>query len=168
MWTRSFKIGLALLLLSIFIKYCPLARAEAQEANVKRLTLSELRAKVAEARGKVVLIDFWSSTSPVSRQAMPFLNSLHEGYKDSGLVVMGITVEGVGEEVIKPFVKVLGIKYPIFIGGNDLVEAYDIQYLPVTYLLDREGKVGLKEIGFTKDTPKRLKQKVEELLKAGQ
>ena len=167
MWAKFFQFYLVSFLLTILIEHCSTDKVEAQEPYVRKLTLSELRDIIREARGKVVLIDFWSTTSPVSRHAMPFLDKLYESYKDKGFVVLGITVESVGEGVIKSFVKMLGIKYPLFIGGNDIVEAYDIQYIPVTFLLDREGKIGLKEIGFTKDTPEKLRRKVEELIKAG-
>ncbi len=152
-------------LLVLFLVPCFLAEARGQEPQIKKITLSELRDKVKEARGRVVIIDFWATTSPVSRHAMPFFDKLYESYKDKGLVVMGVSVEGVSEEVVGPFVKMLDVRYPIFIGSSDIVEAYDVQYIPVTYLLDRENRIVLKEIGFTKDSPDRLRRKVEELIK---
>lgn len=167
MWAKFFNVSLAFPLLVIFIEHFPLKKVEAQEPPIKKLTVSELRDTLMKARGKIVLIDFWAATSMVSRQAMPFLEKLHEDYKNKGLVVMGIMVEGVREEVVKPLVKMLGVKYPIFIGGDDVIESYDIQYVPVTYLLDREGRIAMKELGFTKETPEKLRQKVEELIKAG-
>ncbi|HHT9119749.1 MAG TPA: TlpA disulfide reductase family protein [Candidatus Hypogeohydataceae bacterium YC41] len=168
MWAKLCKNGLIFFLLAFFVIPFSLKKVEGQEPEVRKLTLSELREMIREAKGKVVLIDFWATTSPASRHAMPFFDTLYASYKDKGLVVLGITVEGVGEEVVKPFVKMMGVKYPIFIGGDDIIEAYDIQYVPVTYLLDKEGKIGLKELGFTKETPNKLKKRVEELIKAGQ
>jgi thiol-disulfide isomerase/thioredoxin len=158
-------LPLIFFLLILFLLSCFVNEAGTQEPPIKKITLSELRDLLGGARGKVIIMDFWATTSRASRQAMPFLGKLHEDYKDKGLVVIGVTVEGVGEEVIRPFVKMLGVKYPIFFGGDDIIEAYDIQYVPITYLLDREGKVGLKEPGFNKDTPERLRRKVEELIK---
>ncbi len=166
MHSRLYKESWGFLFLTLLLVFGISNNEGAEKPQIKRLTLSELKEKVREAQGKVILIDFWATTSPASRHSMPFLNKLYESYGDNGLVVIGVAIEGVGEEVIRPFVEMLGVKYPVFIGGDDLVEAYDIQYIPVTYLLDRSGKIGLKELGFTKETSERIRRKVEELIKA--
>lgn len=141
------------------------APAEEKEARVKRITLAGLRETIKDNRGKILIIDFWATYCIPCREAMPFLDGLYKAYRDKGLEVIGISVEGEGEEVIGPFVEMLNLTYPIFIGGDDIIEAYDIQYVPVTYILGKDSKVRMKEIGFDRQSPSKLKSKVEELLR---
>ena len=162
-------------MLSLFIPFLlalilsgPIVYAQETKLSVKKITLEGLREKILENKGKVLILDFWATYCLPCKDEIPFLNELYKTYRDKGLEVIGVSIEGVGEEVIRPFAEMMRISYSIFLGGDDIIEAYDIQYIPLTYILGKDGRVRMKEIGFKKEVsiPK-FKRQVEELLKEG-
>ena len=162
-------------MLSLFIPFFialilsgPTVYAQETKLSVKKITLEGLREKILENKGKVLILDFWNTLSAPCKEEIPFLNELYQTYRNKGLEVIGVSVEGVGEEVVRPFAEMMRISYPIFLGGDDIIEAYDIQYIPLTYILGKDGRVRMKEMGFKKEVsiPK-FKKQIEELLKEG-
>jgi thiol-disulfide isomerase/thioredoxin len=120
--------------------------------------------KLADLRGKVVLLDFWGTWCGSCVQVIPELIELHEKYHDKGLVVIGIHDDSMNsvknlEKEIKKLSKALwdGKKIPYAIaldgGGRCKIEgtelttegattaAYGIQAFPTMVLIDKQGKV---------------------------
>ncbi len=134
------------------------------KTEIKRLSAGELRDVVRENRGKVLILSFWSTLDETSKEEMAFLDKLYGGYKEKSLEIIGINVEGVEPDVIAPFVEMKGIKYPVFVGGDDVTEEYDIQYTPVTFILGKDGRVQMKEIGFDEGTKLKFRRSIDLLL----
>lgn len=107
--------------------------------NSKPLTKKDLK-------GKVVLIDFWTYSCINCIRTQPYLKDWYETYKDSGLVILGVHAPEFSFEKnptnVRDAVKKAGLTYPIAL-DNDFStwNAYQNQYWPGTYLLDRDGKV---------------------------
>lgn len=122
---------------------------------------------VRENRGKVLILSFWSTLSSVSKQEIAFLNELYGAYNGKALEIVAVNVEGAEPDVIAPFVEMMQIRYPVFVGGDDIIEEYDLQFIPVTFILGRDGKVQMKEIGFGEEIKSRLTRYVDKLLAEG-
>jgi thiol-disulfide isomerase/thioredoxin len=113
--------------------------------NSKPLTLAELK-------GKVVLLDFWTYSCINCLRTLPALKEMWRKYKNQGLVIIGIhTPEFEFEEDIenvRKAVKKQGIEYPV---ANDPQrvnwENYGNQYWPRSALIDKEGNIILEHIG---------------------
>ncbi len=61
--------------------------------------------------------------------------------------------------------KTLGVSYPVLLDArNEVAKAYEIGTLPVTFLIDREGKVRYVSEGFKPGYEKRYTEKLRELL----
>ena len=132
--------------------------------GVKRLSAGELRDVVRGNKGKVLILSFWSTLSSVSKQEITFLNELYGAYNGKALEIIAVNVEGAEPDVIAPFVEMMQIKCPVFVGGDDIIEEYDIQFIPVTFILGRDGKVQTKEIGFGEETKPKLSKYIDKLL----
>lgn len=107
---------------------------------------------IASLKGKVVLIDFWTYSCINCIRTQPYLNDWHDKYNDDGLVILGLhapefAFEKMPENVRKA-VKDAGIKYPVGL-DNDFGtwKAYDNQYWPAKYLIDKDGKVRYTHFG---------------------
>lgn len=99
-----------------------------------------------ELRGKVVLVDFWTYSCINCIRTQPYLKSWHETYKDSGLVIIGVHAPEFAfeqkPENVKNAAQKAGLTYPIAL-DNDFAtwNAYENQYWPASYLIDKDGQV---------------------------
>lgn len=113
--------------------------------NTEPITLAELK-------GKVVLVDFWTYSCINCIRTIPYLNAWHEKYADSGLVIVGVhTPEFEFEKNIdnvNAAVEKYGIEYPV-VQDNDkgTWKAYENRYWPRKYLVDDEGYIRYDHIG---------------------
>ena len=119
---------------------------------------------LADYEGKVVVLDLWATWCPPCRVEIPFLVELYEEHKDAGLVVVGIGLDVGGADVLKPFVEQNGITYPILVGNRDVGQAYRLQGIPTTFILDRNGRIAAKHVGFRSSDADVMRAEVARLL----
>ncbi len=119
--------------------------------NVKGYINSE-PITLADLKGKVVLVDFWTYSCINCIRTIPYLNAWYEKYADDGLVIVGVhTPEFEFEKDynnVKTAVEKFGIKYPT-VQDNEkgTWEAYENRYWPRKYLIDNEGYIRYDHIG---------------------
>jgi cytochrome c biogenesis protein CcdA/thiol-disulfide isomerase/thioredoxin len=97
-------------------------------------------------KGKVVLIDFWTSSCINCLRAIPYVRAWANKYKDQGLVVIGVHApEFAFEKSIKNVraaVADLKIDYPVAIDNDYAIwRAFNNQYWPAHYFIDAEGRI---------------------------
>lgn len=107
--------------------------------NSKPVTLAQLR-------GKVVLIDFWTYSCINCIRTLPYLKSWYDRYKDNGFVIIGVHTpefefEKDSDNVLKATER-FRIRYPVALDNNyETWQAYHNLYWPAHYLIDQEGIV---------------------------
>jgi cytochrome c biogenesis protein CcdA/thiol-disulfide isomerase/thioredoxin len=113
--------------------------------NSSPLTLESLK-------GKVVLVDFWTYSCINCIRTLPYLQKWYDTYKDKGFVIIGVHApEFAFEKVPKNVAQAIEEKkltYPI-VQDNNLATwgAYQNQYWPATYLVDKDGNVRRQHFG---------------------
>lgn len=104
--------------------------------------------KLSDFKGKVVLLNFWATWCPPCRREIPDFVALQKQYADKGLVIIGVSMDEGGAEVVKPFAKKIGINYPIVLGDQKTAAAYGgIQVVPTTFVIDKTGKIAAQHEG---------------------
>ncbi|MBN2289969.1 MAG: TlpA family protein disulfide reductase [Candidatus Glassbacteria bacterium] len=98
-------------------------------------------------RGKVVILDFWATWCPPCVKGVPEFVELYNEYESQGLDVIGISVDR-GPGVVKKFVEKNKVTYPVVMADRPVVDAYQPMYVPTTYIIDRQGKVVTKVVGY--------------------
>jgi len=99
-----------------------------------------------QLRGKVVLVDFWTYSCINCLRTLPHVEAWDRAYRKQGLVIVGVhTPEFAFEHVagnVRSAVKRLGVRYPVALdNGYKTWNAYQNQYWPADYLIDRSGHV---------------------------
>jgi thiol-disulfide isomerase/thioredoxin len=107
---------------------------------------------LADLRGRVVLVDFWTYSCINCIRTIPYLNAWHEKYADDGLVIVGVhTPEFEFEKDynnVKGAVERFGINYPVAQDNEKQTwNAYENRYWPRKYLIDSEGYIRYDHIG---------------------
>ncbi|AIC16538.1 redoxin domain-containing protein [Nitrososphaera viennensis] len=108
--------------------------------------------KLADLKGKVVLVDFWTYSCINCIRTIPYLNAWYEKYADHGLVIVGVSTPEFdfekNPENVQAAVEKFGIKYPV-VQDNDrgTWNAYQNRYWPHKFLVDDEGFVRYDHIG---------------------
>jgi thiol-disulfide isomerase/thioredoxin len=126
-----------------------------QDMNGKTVSLSSFK-------GKVVIIDFWATWCPPCRAAIPGLERLYKAYNTKGLVVLGISVDEGGWDLVKEFETGLGVTYPVLKGTDDVSVKYLVRSIPMLVITDRDGKVRKRFIGMMSEED--LENEVKALL----
>ncbi len=116
--------------------------------NFTLTTFDNEEIKLSDLRGKIVLINFWSSWCNPCEQEAPDLEEAWKGYETQGEVIM-LGVDYVDTETeARQYLKKFGITYP---NGPDLgtriSQVFRIRGVPETYVLDREGILQYIQIG---------------------
>jgi peroxiredoxin len=124
---------------------------DATKANLD-FTLKDMNGsdvKLADLKGKVVLLNFWATWCGPCRLEIPWFVELQEKYKDQGLQVIGISVDD-PPEALPPFARQFQVNYPLVVGRDreDVQNAFGpIFAVPITAIVGRDGKVCIKQIG---------------------
>lgn len=114
-------------------------------------TLKDLEGKtvsLSDFKGKIVFIDFWASWCPPCVQSIPAVEELYNKNKDNpNIVFLGINVNEDKQKVID-FVKEKGITYKILLGDNEVMSKYKIRSIPSFFILDKDGNITNKHMGY--------------------
>ncbi|TQF43985.1 thioredoxin [Bradyrhizobium sp. UNPF46] len=107
---------------------------------------------MADLRGKVVLVDFWTYGCVNCVNTLPHVTELYAKYRDKGLVVVGVhTPEFPFERSaanVQAALKRHGITYPVAQDNDSRTwNAYSNQYWPAQYIIDQNGKIVFQHAG---------------------
>jgi len=108
--------------------------------------------RLADLRGKVVLLEMWTFACINCQHVMPSLKDWHSKYKAEGLVIIGNHFPEFSYEQdlanLKDAIKQDGIEYAVAQDNNGATwKAYQNQYWPTLYLIDKQGHIRYVHIG---------------------
>jgi peroxiredoxin len=105
--------------------------------------------KLSSYKGKVVLLDFWGTFCSVCKVEVPWYVEFQSKYKESGLWVIGVSLDEDGWKSVKPFMDEQKVNYTIAIGNWDLAKLFGFRNeLPLTLLIDRNGRIADMHAGM--------------------
>lgn len=132
---------------------------EAPELVLKDLAGNVIR--LSDFRGKIVLIDFWASWCGPCRMENPAVVKVYNKYKDKGFEIFGVSLDRsveAWEQAVKEDKLTWKHGSELAFWNSSFVKTYDVQSIPMTYLVDKEGKILAKGLrGAT------LESKLEEI-----
>ena len=106
--------------------------------------------RLADYRGKVVLLDFWATWCGPCKVEIPWFKEFERQHKDKGFALLGVAMDEEGWDVVKPFAQHFGINYRIVVGNDTVADLYGgLGALPTTYLIDHDGKIAATHVGLS-------------------
>lgn len=132
-------------------------------------TLTDLhgnKVSLSNYRGKVVILNFWSTTCGPCLAEIPSLINLQREFKGQGVVVLGIALDS-SEEPVQESVAKLRIEYTNLMDSNKDVyfDSYGLFGQPISIIVDRKGVVREKIVGGIEWTSPQVKSKLQSYLK---
>lgn len=119
-------------------------------ASALAFSLTDSQGKVhrlADYKGKWVLVNFWATWCPPCLEEIPDLVALHEDSKNN-LIVIGIALEYKNPKQVLEFADQMMISYPIVLGNHAMASQIGpVRGLPMTYLYSPQGKLVAQNMG---------------------
>ena len=103
--------------------------------------------RLADQRGKVVIVNFWATWCPPCLEEMPAMERLYRQHKDTGFTLVAISVDADPKKVV-PFVSEHKLTMPIGVDPKmDLANTYGVRALPSSFVVARDGNLAALAIG---------------------
>ena len=128
--------------------------------------------KLADFKGKLVVMDFWGSWCPPCRAELPKFQALADKYKQNDKVVfLGMNWEKPGEpaerlRLVSEFMAKNHYTFPVVIDHDKVaVESYAIEGFPTVYIIDPEGQIRYRNLGYEDGVEQVIEAQLESLMK---
>ncbi len=121
--------------------------------------------RLSEYRGDVVMINFWATWCGPCRQEMPLLDDLYNRYERVGFNLLGVNIDDDSGRAMD-MIRELGVNFPVlFDARKEVSKMYDVDAMPVTVIVDREGTVRYVHQGYKPGYEEKYLDQVRSLLR---
>ena len=145
-------------ILSLFLLAAAAPPAPALEVGAKappfvNLDLQRQRVWSRDYLGKRwVLLDFFATDCEGCKKELPVLQKLYQEFGGRGLAVLVFATDPQGEEVVRPYFQARPTTLPVLLDNyQTVVRRYEVKEIPSLFLVDPQGNVALREVGFRED-----------------
>lgn len=130
--------------------------------NWKLIDGNDTLYNLQQAKGKVILINFWATWCPPCIAEMPSLQKLYNDYNDK-VVFLFVTNEELSE--INPFLVKKQYTFEVYRPISNYPAVFDVTSIPRTFLIDKEGHIIIDESGATNWNSDTVRNTIDNLLK---
>jgi len=110
-----------------------------------------------------VLVNFWATWCHGCQTEIPSFIEFEKEYDNRGLTIVGVSLDDDGWKSVRPWIKGKGVTYPIVIGSGALSQEYGLVGMPLSVLVDRQGRIANSHAGVV--DPAAFKKQIQALLR---
>jgi thiol-disulfide isomerase/thioredoxin len=98
--------------------------------------------------GKVIILDFWATWCGPCKAEIPDFIALQNKYGNDGLMIIGLSVDSGGSQLVRDFVRTNGINYTMLMANSAVQSGFGgISAIPTTFIIDRNNLLRAKYVG---------------------
>jgi len=157
------------LLIIFSLCFASLAQAQSLTEQQWAVQLSNGQSSIplAQYKGKVLWIDFWASWCAPCRASFPWMNTMQEKYGDYGFKVVAINVDENSADAVQ-FLREHPANFDVFFDPSGNAPAlFNVQGMPTSVLVDRQGNIHFMHIGFEPSQKEELEYKIRAVISGG-
>jgi thiol-disulfide isomerase/thioredoxin len=158
---RNSIIRIAIAVIAIYSFVSP---SFAQKAPGFSLPGQNKTIQLSQYKGKVVYLDFWASWCDPCKRSFPWMNELQTIYGDDGFRIIAVNLDESRNDA-NEFLKKMPAKFDIaFDKSGRTAESYNLKAMPSSFLIDRNGNLVHKSLGYRAEEKKILEKKIKQLV----
>ena len=166
MMSRLLRLSLALTTLLLALAASSARALEPGEpAPAFELRGPKAQVSLADAKGKLVYLDFWASWCGPCRQSFPWMNDIQAKYGPQGFQVLAVNLDAKTADAEKFLAKYPAAFTLAFDPKGETPRKYGVKGMPTSFLISREGVVLARHMGFNDGERAALERQIEQALK---
>lgn len=123
----------------------PEVGAPAVDFSLPALTGETVR--LGDLAGQVVIVNLWATWCPPCKAEMPAIDAYYEAHRGEGLTVLAVNSQD-APTTVQAFINAQGFHFPVLLDQHNVVsDLYQVQGLPTTFVIDRDGVIQHIQIG---------------------
>lgn len=156
-------------LLGLTLAFAAAAAAAAAEPGTQApgftaRTFDGKEVSLADFRGKIVFVDFWASWCSPCRESLPMYDKLAADFGTDNFAIIAVNLDETAADA-KKFIAQHPVRYTIVQNPQgDIPKAFGLSGMPSSYLIDRDGKVRQRYVGFEPTDISALKNEIAKLI----
>lgn len=176
-FARDSFIAIAVSLILVFVPSCkkketPISKEVPLPAignTAPSFMLKDVRGNnvsLSDFKGKIVVIDFWTTWCSWCKETTQELEKLYNNYKDRDVVFLGISMDSGSnaEKKVRNFAQKYDLTYLMLIDDGSASKSYKVNKIPTTYILDREHIIKQIYPGYLPSLGDRIAETIEKSL----
>jgi peroxiredoxin len=148
---RGLRIALATAVLALAAGGLVVTRSGGGPKLAPDFAVPDLAGRVVRLsglRGKVVLLNLWTTWCPPCREEMPSMEKLYARLRERDFELVAVSEDEEGRRVVEPFVAEMKLSFPVLIDPEHQVgDRYGVWGYPESFVIDRNGHVVERVIG---------------------
>jgi peroxiredoxin len=122
--------------------------------------------RLSDLRGKAVLLNFWATWCAPCRLEMPTMDKAYQEYKSRGLEILAVSLDAGSNSVVKNFMQELKLDFPVLSDPDmEVLRLYRMVGIPASFLIDKQGIVRHREVGYRDWTDPESRRLLEAILR---
>lgn len=125
-----------------------LIKGDKKAPDFSLLDLNGKKVGLKDFKGKIVLLNFWATWCGPCKEEMPFLETLHQQFKEKSFVVLTVSVDYEGAKLVQEFINKQRYTFPVLLDPTcEVLDLFEVKGIPTTFIIDKKGKMLGRAIG---------------------
>ena len=155
---------LKLLIGIFFVPFLALQSLAAEPFKLEGVAGLEQNINFQDYAGQVILVDFWASWCGPCRQSFPWMNAMQAKYAEQGLKIVAINLDS-EVAAAREFLAEVPANFTLgFDPEGNSAEQMQVEAMPMSYLIDRDGQIRYRLMGFNTDKKVEHEAHIQHLL----